>query len=341
MSIKKLAVIVLAAVVLMAGAIGISMKLTAQREVEMEVADIPKQQEEQPETGETRTFGSMENIPLYYDDEKKLLLPLRNVTEGLGGSVQWERELRQAEISCMGRVLTLSPGHTDAVLNGYDITLPEPAEMINGCLYINSELLADYFNAEVLWNNDSRQVTLKTSDLPAPTAAVCRMEGKKGGRAYEIEAPVVIGLNDKKFEKSLNESLATELRTIGEDYLNAPEDAEGALRLRMRTDFLTSEFISLWWNGEKDGLPYKFTKNIDLKEQKAVSLPDLLAVGSVEEVEAVLDGRWQNGGFYLSQTEGLVLMQEGKNGGTEAYIWPKERELRWKVDIHALTGGAS
>lgn len=341
MSMKKLAAIVLAAILLMAGAIGISMKLTAQRELEMEVADIPKQQEEQPETGETRTFDSMENIPLYYDDEKKLLLPLRNVTEGLGGSVQWERESRKAEISCMGRVLTLFPGRADAVLNGYDITLPEPAEMINGCLYINSELLADYFNAEVLWNNDSRQVTLKTGDLSAPTAAFRLIENKKGGRAYVMEVPVVIGLNDGNFEKSLNESLTAELRTMGEDYLNAPEDADGTLRLHMGTDFLTAEFISLWWDGEKDGLPFKYTKNIDLKGQKAAALSDLLSAASLEEIETALDGRWQSGGFYLSQTEGLVLMQEGENGGTEAYIWPKERELRWKGDFHAPSGGAS
>ena len=51
MSMKKLAAIVFAGAILMAGAMGISMKLTQQRELEMEVADVPKTVTGQPETG--------------------------------------------------------------------------------------------------------------------------------------------------------------------------------------------------------------------------------------------------------------------------------------------------
>ena len=102
MSMKKLAAIVFAGAILMAGAMGISMKLTQQRELEMEVADVPKTVTGQPETGETKTLGSMENIPLYYDDEKKLLLPLRNVTEGLGGSVTWSGKAARQPFPVLG-----------------------------------------------------------------------------------------------------------------------------------------------------------------------------------------------------------------------------------------------
>lgn len=340
MGMRKLAVIVLAAVLLMAGAIGISMKLTEQRQMEMDVADIPKKADGQPETGATHTFGNMENTPLYYDDEKKLLLPLRNVTEGLGGSVQWERELRRAEVSCMGRVLALFPGRKDATLNGYAITLPEAAEMINGCLYINSGILTDYFNVAVAWNSDNRQVTLKTSDLPVPSVAACLTESGKDGRAYAVETPVIIGLNDGKFEKNLNESLAGELRALGEGYLEAAEDAEGTLCLRMETGLVTADFISLLWDGEKDGAPFMYAKNIDLKGQKASALTDLLAASSVEAVEKAMGGRWQDGGFYLSETGGLVLLEERQEGGTGAYIWPEGQELRWKRDFRALAGQA-
>ena len=43
--------------------------------------------------------GPMENIPLYYDETEKLLLPLRNVMEGLGGSVAWNKETKMTEVS--------------------------------------------------------------------------------------------------------------------------------------------------------------------------------------------------------------------------------------------------
>lgn len=337
MSMKKLAAIVFAGAILMAGAMGISMKLTQQRELEMEVADVPKTVTGQPETGETRTLGSMENIPLYYDDEKKLLLPLRNVTEGLGGSVTWERESRKATVSCFGRVLTLFPGEEAGTLNGYEITLPEPAEMINGCLYIDSGRLSEYFGADVIWNNESRQVTLKTGDPAMPSAAVRCMEGKKGGRAYMLETPVIVGLNDANFEKSLNEALAEEMRTLGAGYLDTT-DADGTFRLDAGTDFLTKDFISFCWNGEKDGVPFCRTKNIDLKGQKEVSLSDLLTAGSLEKIKSALGDSWQNGGFYLSDTEGLVLLTEDENGGIHPYIWTETGELRWKSSFREIAG---
>lgn len=335
---KKLAAIIFAAVILMAGAMGISMKLTQQREVEMGVADVPKTEEEQPQTGEARTFGDMENIPLYYDDEKKLLLPLRNAAEGLGGSVAWERESRQAAVSCLGRVLTLFPGEETATLNGYEITLPEPAEMINGYLYIDSRRLSEYFSADVLWNNENRQVTLKTGDPTTPAVAVRRMEGKKGGRAYTLETPVIVGLNDGNFEKSLNSTLAEEVRALGAEYLEAAEDAEGMFQLKAGADFMTKDFISLRWDGEKDGLPFCYAKNIDLKGQREAALSDLLTAESLEKIASALGDSWQDGGFCLSDTEGLLLLIEDGNGGTRPYAWPEGEQLRWKGSFRELAG---
>ena len=81
---KKLTVIVVAAAALVGGALSLSMYLTRQQEVEMEVAD---QKPQPPQAGDTTTLADMENMPIYYDDDEVLLLPVRNVVEGLGGSV--------------------------------------------------------------------------------------------------------------------------------------------------------------------------------------------------------------------------------------------------------------
>ena len=109
MTFKKLTVIAAAGAVLLAGAIGISMKLTSPDEMEMEVPETPVVQGTD-ETNETKTLGYMENIPLYYDDTEKLLLPLRNVMEGLGGSVKLNTETRLTEIVYRGRTLAITPG---------------------------------------------------------------------------------------------------------------------------------------------------------------------------------------------------------------------------------------
>lgn len=332
MSIKKLAAIIFAAVIMMAGAMGISMKLIQQKELEMDVADMPEK------TGESHILGGAEDIPLYYDDEKKLMLPLRNTLEGLGGSVEWTRDSRRAAVSCFGRTLELFPGRADGRLNGYGITFREPAEMINGRLYIDSGWLTDYFNVDVIWNNESRQVTLKTGSMAIPAAAACREEGRKGGRAYDMDIPVIIGLNDANFEKSLNETLSREMRALGREYLDAPGETEGTLCLRAETGFLTQDFISLHWEGEKDGAALHYAENIDLKGQKAAALSDLLTAGSLKDVEAALGEKWQDGAFYLSDTEGLVLLTEGENGGMQAQAWPEQDSLRWKEGFRELAG---
>ena len=70
MTIKKLTVIAAAGAVLLAGAIGISMRLTSPDEMAMEVPEAPVTQSAEQEDG-SKTLGDMENIPLYYDETKK------------------------------------------------------------------------------------------------------------------------------------------------------------------------------------------------------------------------------------------------------------------------------
>lgn len=64
---KKLTVIVVAAAALVGGALSLSMYLTRQQELEMEVAD---QKPQPPQAGDTTTLADMENMPIYYDDDE-------------------------------------------------------------------------------------------------------------------------------------------------------------------------------------------------------------------------------------------------------------------------------
>ncbi len=200
---KKLTVIVVAAAALVGGALSLSMYLTRQQEVEMEVADEKPQP---PQAGDTTTLADMENMPIYYDDEEVLLLPVRNVVEGLGGSVAWDREKKATEISFYGKKLILNRGSRDAELNGYEITLDREVEAINGCLYVSSDVFSEYFATEVIWDSSQQLVTIKTGDNTKPVIAGRVLEGVDGERNYSAEIPVVVGLNDISYEKSLNDA---------------------------------------------------------------------------------------------------------------------------------------
>lgn len=225
---KKLTVIVVAAAALVGGALSLSMYLTRQQELEMEVAD---QKPQPPQAGDTTTLADMENMPIYYDDDEVLLLPVRNVVEGLGGSVAWNREKKATEISFYGKKLVLNRGSRDAELNGYEITLDREVEAINGCLYVSSDVFSEYFATEVIWDSSQQLVTIKTGDNTKPVIAGRMLEGVDGERNYSAEIPVVVGLNDISYEKSLNdafESFALEQLASFPNVVPAEEAEEAA-----------------------------------------------------------------------------------------------------------------
>ena len=224
MTIKKLTVIASAGAVLLAGAIGISMRLTSPDEMAMEVPEVPVTQSAEQEDG-SKTLGNMENIPLYYDETKKLLLPLRNVMEGLGGTVAWNKETKATEVTYRGRILSLLAGETQAELNGYEITLPEAAEIINGFLYADAKLIYAYYTGEVAFDQETRQVTLHAKDHSVPVVAVKEISGEADGKAYRIEVPVILGLNDSNYEKSLNELFQQEMKAYVDAFMAAETEA--------------------------------------------------------------------------------------------------------------------
>ena len=326
MTIKKLTVIAAAGAILLAGAIGLSMNLTNPNEMEMEVPET-HQELEQEDT--SKTLKDMENIPLYYDETEKLLLPLRNVMEGLGGTVTWNKETKMTEVSYRGRTLVLRAGEKDALLNGYAVTLPEAAEIINGCLYADEKLISAYYTGDVDFNVETRHVTLQAKDNTTPVAAKKEISGEKGERAYTIEVPVIIGLNDSKYEASLNDRNLQEMQAYGDAFLE--EDGEGLLQLKLCTGLCNKMFVSLWWEGNSGDKTVKLAENIDLLSQKTVTLADMLSETSLEKVRSAAGEGWTEDRFCLTAEGGLVLLKGSNENSQNLYYWTTEGEQpEWK-----------
>ncbi|WP_458408436.1 copper amine oxidase N-terminal domain-containing protein [Anaerotignum sp.] len=332
MTIKKLTVIAVAGAALLAGAIGISMRLTSLNEIEMEVPETPVAQETENTDG-SQILADMENIPLYYDETEKLMLPLRNVMEGLGGSVVWNKETKMTEVTYRGRTLEVVSGERDAVLNGYEVTLPDAVKMINGCLYADAELISAYYTGEVDFNIDTRQVTLQTKDSAVPVIAVKEIMADAAEGVYHIDVPVIIGLNDSKFEKSLNDSLMQEMQA----YADAIMAENGTVQLELKTGMCTKDFLSLWWEGTKDMAPVKFAKNIDLLSQKTVTLADMVSESSLEKVKLAAGEGWTEDRFCLTAEGGLVILKGSNEVSQNMYYWTTEGEQpEWKDAYQAL-----
>ena len=141
MTVKKVAIIAAAGAVLLAGALTLSMTLITRNKIEVTATETSAQNETEQEEGGVKTLENMENMPLYFEDTEKLLLPLRNTMEALGGTVKWDTETKQTAISYRGRTLRVRSGERDAVLNGYAVTLPDEPNMINGCLPDSYEIV--------------------------------------------------------------------------------------------------------------------------------------------------------------------------------------------------------
>lgn len=351
---KKLTVIVVAGAVLICGAIALSMKLTKQQQVELEV-----NQNKTPQAGDTTTLTDMENMPLYYDDEEELLLPVRNVVEGLGGSVEWDAEQKATSISYYGKKLLLNRGSRDAKLNGYDITLEREAEAINGALYVSSDVFSQYFATTVIWDSEQNLVTIQTGDNSKPVVASCVISGELDGKNYSAVYPVVVGLNDSSYEKSLNnawkeealqaidvflpkteeteEITSEETESAEETKQNESEAMEGeaeeqkveepipnSVHMRFVKGHCSDKFLSFYWETEIDGKLNVKSVNIDLQGQKAVTLSDLLKTQDVLTALEPYASEKNTENFYISQEQELHLLENKEDGTYTSVLVPFE-----------------
>lgn len=336
MTLKKVSIIAIAGAVLLAGAIGIAASLTKPDEMEIEVPETPVEQGAEPLEEGSRTLENMENMPIYFDDADVLLLPLRNVMEGLGGTVKWNGETRGAEVSYRGRTLTVYPGKTEALLNGYEITLPKTMEMINGCLYADATLISAYYPGEVSFDRETRQVTLQTKTGTAPGVAVRMLTKEAEEKSSRIEVPVIVGLNDSNFEKDLNQKVLEKLQSRADAFWAEKSEGSSRLEMAVRTGFCSGDFLSLWWEGTAGDVPVKLAGNIDLLGQKAVTLEELLEQESFAEIQAAAGAGWSPEDFYMTAEGRLVLLTADEEGEIELREWTGEKQLQWKKPYQKL-----
>lgn len=384
---KKLTVIVVSAAALLGGAMALSMHLTRQQEIAMEVPQQPATDAtdtevvEPPKVGDTTTLTDMENMPIYYNDEDLLLLPVRNVVESLGGSVKWDAEKQATEINLRGKKLLVYRGSADAELNGYQITLDRAVESINGCLYVSADIFSDYFASDVIWDSAQRIVTVKTGDNTNPILANYHLEGQEGDRMYQANIPVIVGLNDISYEKRLNEDLMTfameqlasfpslqeteqqeteqtaettmaeetqpeeataetqtEVPAEQTQQTQEPEDmteqepAPAYVRLRYEPGYCDSNFISLYWEVDAGGVLSAKSVNIDLQEQKYVTLDDLTAVTDLEQQLQIFTDQVDKDNYYVTANrEWVLLVNQAEEGAYQTVVVTNDTAKRvWK-----------
>ena len=167
-----------------------------------------------------------------------------------------------------------------------------------------------------------------TGYTPDPNAFIAADE-ENGG--YSVDVPVIVGLNDANYEKSLNDSLMQQMQDYITAFMAEENTADSLLQVQVTTGFCTKDFLSILWEGTRNGMPVRFAKNLDLLGQKAVTLADMLTQTSLEAAQAQAGEDWTAEQFYLTADGELILIGRNAEGGqtieplkAEQSIWRKK-----------------
>lgn len=96
--------------------------------------------------------------PVIYNN--RTLIPARAVIESLGGTVTWNEHTKDIYLTLNENEVKLTLGSTQAYINGSLKYLDVPATSINGRTMIPIKFVMDNFGADVIWNSNSRTVTI-------------------------------------------------------------------------------------------------------------------------------------------------------------------------------------
>lgn len=90
----------------------------------------------------------------------RTLLPLRSVLEALGASIDWNQTTRTVTATKEGIRVILVIDSVTATVNDVKQTLDTPPQIVNGRTLVPLRFLAETFGATVLWNQNTRVITI-------------------------------------------------------------------------------------------------------------------------------------------------------------------------------------
>ena len=93
----------------------------------------------------------------------RVLVPLRGVFEELGATVNWDASKDLVTATRNGQTVELYIGKTTAMVGTRQLTLDQPATVVNGRAMVPLRFLAESLGATVDWRATDMTVTIKTA----------------------------------------------------------------------------------------------------------------------------------------------------------------------------------
>ena len=264
---KKIGIGVCTASILMLGVMVFSIQITKEKEIVFASSS--------DKLGDVNLWAE---APVYLDEDGTLLLPVRDTVEALDGKVQWNQEERQMGIVYSGIRLTIEENNVDAVFAGNEITLSTAPQMRGNRLYLTSEVIEEIFGVYVCLDQVHEEMILRAGRTNAPILTKKVQEIRDEGRTLWLEIPVIVGLNDSAYGKSLNAQYQERCAQMKEAWL--ADETLPNIQITLQAGVVNAEVLSFYWETIEDGkAPSYQAENLDLLNQKPLSLEKWLDKG--------------------------------------------------------------
>ena len=136
------------------------------------------------------SYLTMDQNPIIVDG--RTLVPLRVIFEGLGAKVSWDDATKTATGTKDGKEIKITIDNTVAKVDGKDVTLDVPAQIVNARTLVPVRFISESLGASVAWNGDTKTVTI-TSASSTPQSGVLFEENFDNKTSFAENKDFVVG----------------------------------------------------------------------------------------------------------------------------------------------------
>ncbi|KJS75619.1 MAG: hypothetical protein JL56_07290 [Desulfotomaculum sp. BICA1-6] len=102
--------------------------------------------------------GQLDTAPTI--NNQRTLIPLRGVMEHFGAKVEWIPERKQIILQHENKEVVLTPGSTEALIDGQAVKLDVPAKVVNGRILIPLRFVSEQIGMDVKWDGKTQNITI-------------------------------------------------------------------------------------------------------------------------------------------------------------------------------------
>lgn len=104
--------------------------------------------------GELKAIDAENENVVPINNNGRVMIPLRFLSEALGATVTWNDETRTAHIAGNGKIISVVPGFSEYSLNGKTYKTDAQVTIENGRILVPVRIISEGLGKQVLWENE-------------------------------------------------------------------------------------------------------------------------------------------------------------------------------------------